>query len=107
MESRQICPDRSWQSIKERFNKTILNKLADYKVTRTQLMKADKAKAAPGKGATEQTGSSRRPYSRSEDEAILKHILEKEDFARVASRELWVEMERLEGVRQCAWTWAV
>ena len=103
MKSRQICPDRSWQSIKERFNKTILNKLADYKVTRTQLMKADKAKAASGKGATEQTGPSRRPYSRSDDEAILKHILGKQDFSRVAGRELWVEMERLEVVSGRSW----
>ena len=99
MESRQICPDRSWQSIKERFNKTILNKLADYKVTRTQLMKADKAR----KVATEQTGPSRRPYSRSDDEAILKHILAKQDFSRVAGRELWVEMERLEVVSGRSW----
>ena len=89
--------------MKERFNKTILNNLANHNVTRTQLMKADKAKAVPGKGATEQTGSSRRPYSRSEDEAILKHILEKEDFARVASRELWMEMERLEVVSGRSW----
>ena len=103
MESRQICPDRSWQSIKERFNKTILNKLANYKVTRTQLMKADKAKPVSGKGASEQTGPSRRPYSRSDDEAILKHILAKQDFSRVAGRELWVEMERLEVVSGRSW----
>ena len=106
MESLGICPDRSWQSIKERFNKTILNNLANFNVTRTQLMKADKARAVAGvsgKGATEQTGSSRRPFSRSDDEAILKHILAKQDFSRVAGNELWVEMERLEVVSGRSW----
>ena len=101
-----ICPDRSWQSMKERFEKKIMTNLAKFNVTRSQLIKADeenKAKGVAGKGATEETAPSRRPYSRSDDEAILKHILKNEDYSRVGGRQLWVEMEQLEVVGGRSW----
>ena len=93
--------------MKERFNKKILTNLARFKVTRTQLIKADEDKAnAPsgvsGKGVTE-TGSSRRPYSRYDDEAILKHLVKNQEYARVAGRDLWVEMEGLGVVSGRSW----
>ena len=89
--------------MKERFKKEILTNLANYKVMRTQLIKADednKAKGVVGKEATEQT---RRPYSRSDDEAILKHILKNKDYSRVGGRQLWIEMEELEVVSGRSW----
>ena len=98
METLGICPGRSWQSMKERFHKKILTNLATYNMTKTQLMKADEDKAG-----TEQTGSSRQPYSRSDDEAILKHIVEGGHFSSVAGNELWIEIERLEVVTGRSW----
>ena len=101
-----ICPDRSWQSMKERFEKKILTNLAKFNVTRSQLIKADedkKAKDVAGKGATEETVPSRRPYSRSDDEAILKHLVKNKDYSRVGGRQLWVEMEQLEVVGGRSW----
>ena len=108
MESAGICPDRSWQSMKERFNKKILTNLARFKVTRTKLIKADEDKAkaltgVSGKGVTEQTGSSRRPYSRSDDKAILNHLVNNQEYARVGGRQLWVEMEGLGVVSGRSW----
>ena len=101
MESKAICPDRSWQSMKERFNKHIIANLDKFKVTKTQLMKADgdKVNAPTRKTATDQAGSSRRPFTRSEDEAILRHILTNEDFSRVGGKKLWTEMEKVVGGR--------
>ena len=92
--------------MKERFKKEILTNLANFNVTRTQLIKADednKAKGVAGKGATEQSWPSRSPYSRSDDEAILKHILKNEDYSRVGGRQLWIEMEELEVVSDRSW----
>ena len=101
MESKAVCPDRSWQSMKERFNKHIIANLDKFKVTKTQLVKADKDKAnAPTrKTASDQAGSSRRPFTRSEDEAILRHILTNEDYSRVGGNKMWTEMEKVVGGR--------
>ena len=101
MESKAVCPDRSWQSMKERFLKHVMVNLDKFKVTKTQLMKADKDKAnAPTrKTATDQAGSSRRPFTRSEDEAILRHILTNEDYSRVGGNKMWTEMETVVGGR--------
>ena len=92
--------------MKERFEKKIMTNLAKFNMTRTQLIKADqenKAKGGSGKGLTEETVPSRRPYSRSDDEAILKHILKNEDYSRVGGRQLWIEMEQLEVVGGRSW----
>ena len=87
--------------MKERFMKHVMVNLDKFKVTKTQLVKADKDKAnAPTrKTATDQAGSSRRPFTRSEDEAILRHILNNEDFSRVGGKKLWTEMEKVVGGR--------
>ena len=87
--------------MKERFNKHIIANLDKFKVTKTQLVKADKDKAnAPTrKTASDQAGSSRQPFTRSEDEAILRHILTNEDFSRVGGKSMWIEMEKLVGGR--------
>ena len=101
MESKAICPDRSWQSMKERFNKHIIANLDKFKVTKTQLIKADgdKGKLATRRPSCDRAGSSRRNYTRSEDEAILRHILNNEDFSRVGGKKLWTEMETVVGGR--------
>ena len=81
--------------------KHVMVNLDKFKVTKTQLVKADKDKAnAPTrKTASDQAGSSRRPFTRSEDEAILRHILTNEDFSRVGGKKLWTEMEKVVGGR--------
>ena len=87
--------------MKERFMKHVMVNLDKFKVTKTQLMKADgdKGKLATRKTATDQAGSSRRPYTRSEDEAILRHILTNEDYSRVGGNKMWTEMETVVGGR--------
>ena len=81
--------------------KHVMVNLDKFKVTKTQLAQADKDKAnAPiRKTATDQAGSSRRPFTRSEDEAILRHILTNEDFSRVGGKKMWTEMETVVGGR--------
>ena len=103
MVSDGICPDRSWHSLKARFNKVILPNLAMYNVTRNQLKTADEANAegVSAKGAARPTGHSR--YKTSDDEAIIKHIVENLDYERVGGNQLWIEMERGEVVSGRSW----
>ena len=82
--------------------KHVMVNLDKFKVTKTQLIEADgdiKGKLETRKTATDQAGSSRRPFTRSEDEAILRHILNNEDFSRVGGKKLWTEMETVVGGR--------
>ena len=82
--------------MKERFKKKILPNLAKFKVTETQLIEADNNNEKEIKGE-------KRPYTRSEDEAILKYILTHEEYSRVGSKMLWVEMEEKEVVAGRTW----
>ena len=75
--------------MKERFKKKILPNLAKLKVTRSQLIEADNNKEKEDK---REKSSSRVPYTRSDDEAILKYILTHKEYSRVGSKKLWVEM---------------
>ena len=82
--------------MKERFKKKILPNLAKFKVTETQLIEADNNNEKEIKGE-------KRPYTKSEDEAILKYILTHEEYSRVGSKMLWVEMEEKEVVAGRTW----
>ena len=71
--------------MKERFKKKILTNLAKFKVTRSQLIEADNNKEKEDK---REKSSSRVPYTRSDDEAILKYILTHKEYSRVGSKML-------------------
>ena len=86
--------------MKERFKKKILTNLDKFKVTRTQLIEADNNKEKENK---REKSRSRVPYTRSDDEAILKYILTHKEYSRVGSKMLWVEMEEKEVVAGRTW----
>ena len=86
--------------MKERFKKKILTNLAKFKVTRAQLKEADNNQEKEDK---RDKSSSRVPYTRSDDEAILKYILTHKEYSRVGSKMLWVEMEEKEVVAGRTW----
>ena len=73
-----MCPGRSWQSIKGRFDKNILPTLNRFGTTRTELSEADgKVKTASAAVVTEEGNApreARMSYSRAEDLAILGFI---------------------------------
>ena len=86
--------------MKERFKKKILTNLDKFKVTRAQLIEADNNQEKEDK---RDKSSSRVPYTRSDDEAILKYILTHKEYSRVGSKMLWVEMEEKEVVAGRTW----
>ena len=86
--------------MKERFKKKILTNLAKFKVTRAQLIEADNNQEKEDK---RDKSSSRVPYTRSDDEAILKYILTHKEYSRVGGKKLWVEMEEKEVVAGRTW----
>ena len=101
MQAEDVCPDRSWQSMKNRFNTKILPNLANFDVTRAQLMKIDEAKSKGVMRATKPTGPA--PYAKADSEAILNYIVKNQDYGRVGGRSLWVEMEAKEVVSDRSW----
>ena len=108
MESQAVCPGRSWQSLKERFDKHILPNLNRFGTNRTQLAEADgKAKTAPAAVLTEEGNGTirevRKSYVRAEDLAILGFIADNKRYGDVGGVEMWKLMEEREVVVGRSW----
>ena len=107
MESQGVCPGRSWQSLKGRFDKHILPSLNRFGVNRTQLAEADgKAKSASAAVLAEEgnrTREVRMSYTRAEDLAILGFIADNKRFGDVGGVEMWKLMEEREVVVSRSW----
>ena len=102
-----MCPGRSWQSIKGRFDKHILPTLNRFGTSRTQLAEADgKAKTAPAAVVAEGGNVSREvrmSYVRSEDLAILSFIADNKRYGDVGGVDMWKLMEQREVVVGRSW----
>ena len=102
-----MCPGRSWQSLKGRFDKHILPSLNRFGVNRTQLAEADgKAKTASAAVLAEEgnrTREVRMSYTRTEDLAILGFIADNKRFGDVGGVEMWKLMEEREVVVGRSW----
>lgn len=102
-----MCPGRSWQSIKGRFDKHILPTLNRFGTTRTQLAEADgKAKTAPAAVVAEEGNVSREvrvSYVRAEDLAILGFIADNKRYGDVGGVDMWKLMEQREVVVGRSW----
>ena len=104
METQGVCPGRSWQSIKGRFDKHILPTLNRFGTTRTELSEADgKVKTALATVVAEEGNASRvvgMSYSRAEDLAILGFITDNKCFGGV---DMWKLMEQKEVLVGRSW----
>ena len=109
MESQGVCPGRSWQSIKGRFDKHILPTLNRFGTNRTQLAEADgKVKMAPAAVVAEDgnvtvTREVRISYVRAEDLAILGFIADNKRYGDVGGVDMWKLMEQREVVVGRSW----
>ena len=104
MEKDWICPGRTWQSLRERFDKNIVNKLEQFGVSKKQLMEADK-KIKDGKDEQVIRGFRQNAnyYTRDEDLKIIKFIIDKKRFDDVKGNELWQVMEDRKVVEGRSW----
>ena len=104
MEQDWICPGRTWQSLRERFDKNIVKRLEQFGVSKTQLMEADK-RIIDGKDQQVIRGFRQNAnyYTRDEDLKIIKFIIEKKRFDDVKGNELWQVMEDRKVVEGRSW----
>lgn len=106
MEAHNICPHRTWQSMKARWDKFLSKSLAKYKVTEADLTAADRRVYGniggdPSRSSSTsddsdrrsevsaRTGGQRRAYTREEDIKIIKHLLQSRRYLEVKGREMW------------------
>merc|ERR1719192_3062228 len=86
MEEDWICPGRTWQSLRERFEKHIEVNLRQFGVTKTDLIKVDREnKVESIKGLRKNV----KYYSKDEDVKIINFIIDNKRFEDVKGNELW------------------
>ena len=102
MEAHNICPHRTWQAMKARWDKFLSKSLAKYKVTEEDLKAADQriygdigndssmdddTNMMPS--VSTRTGGQRRAYTSEEDVKIIEHLLQNRRHLEVRGREMW------------------
>lgn len=113
IERSNILPGRSWQSLKNRFQKSILKKMGnlEFGVTVEELKEADRkiygVESDEDKDEDEDAGEKekpiRRPYSIAEDKKILGYILENKRFADTGGRAFWINLEESNVLNDRTW----
>jgi len=106
MERTGVCPGRSWQSLKGRFDKHIHFNLNKFGVSKTDLVEADTKKKdettevaeVEGRGVARRAG-----YTAREDATILGFIAENRRQGDVGGVELWKLMEERKVVEGRSW----
>ena len=114
MQAQEICPNRTWQSMKARWEKFIIKDLAKYDVTVRQLETAhrriygqdeddDDSGAETEKENRREARKNAKMYSRQEDKKIIKYILENRRWEDVKGRAMWELLEQREIVPGRTW----
>ena len=101
MEEDWICPGRTWQSLRERFEKHIDTKLRQFGVSRQQLLDRDKEL-----NKSSNSGEAKKPmrnYTKQEDLMIIQFICDNKRFADVKGNEVWKLMEERKVVDGRSW----
>ena len=90
MEDEQVCPGRTWQALRERFEKHIEPNLRQFGSSKTDMVKADR-----NHNITKQTAGRKNCnfYSTEEDLRIIRFIVDNRRFLDVGGNELWKIME--------------
>ena len=106
METSGVCPGRTWQSLKGRFDKHILFNLNKFGVSKTDLMEADRRQKDKGMEVAKVEGGDvarRAGYTPREDATILAFIAENRRQGHVGGVELWKLMEKRGVVEGRSW----
>jgi len=105
MANSNICPGRTWQSMKQRWDKFIMKRLDKFGLSIEEMEDNDarESSAAGDNDEADMTvhNSSMRGYRRNanyyttaEDEKIIDYIIKHNKFTGLGGNALWVEMER-------------
>ena len=100
MENSGICPGRTWQSMKQKWNKYVMKRLDKFGVTIEEMELNDMSEfsAAEFKDETETNYTTAEDdYTNAEDEKILNYIMKNNKFKDLGGNALWLVME-LKGV---------
>ena len=101
--SAMVCPGRSWQSLKERFNKTTCNHLHVFGIKKRDLIEGGgenrQAVAVYVQPSENDEASPRKrrrgpPFSRKEENSIVKYFLEKGNYSYRRGNLVWKQMEQ-------------
>ena len=90
MEEDWVCPGRTWHSLRERFVKHIKPHLRHFGLSKSDLLKADRAHNISKQNAGRKNCNF---YSKEEDLKIISFIVDNKRFLDVGGNELWKLME--------------
>jgi hypothetical protein len=113
MEEDWICPGRTWQSLRERFDKSIEKNLKLFGVSQEQLKEVDRNLKVSSKEVVEKENEDDQQvrgfrqnanyYTRVEDLNIIKFIAENKRYDNVGGNEVWQVMEERKVVEGRSW----
>jgi len=103
MESKKICPNRTWQSMKGRWEKFLSRNLGTYNLDVEDLIEADVKVFGQSKDDGIEDEADRQSlrghragvkfYTEEEDLKLIHHILENRRYHDVKGREMWQALE--------------
>jgi hypothetical protein len=114
MEDREICPGRTWQSMKQRWEKFISKSLDKFGVTAEELEERDVQEGSE-MGNDDETDMSQdissmrgyrsgaNYYTAADDQKILDYIVQNKRFSHLGGRALWQMMENEEVLPGRTW----
>ncbi|XP_067127617.1 uncharacterized protein [Centruroides vittatus] len=101
MQDRKVLPQRTWQSLKERFIKRIIPNIHTFDLDPKQR----KALLRPfGRVDSEESASGDEDFefSKADDMAILTFILDNDNYLRIKKESLWQELKQ-KYIPYCSW----
>ena len=108
MEDDWICPGRTWQSLRTRFDKSILKNLKHFGVKEEQLIEVDRKLRGPQNaelGDLNPRGFRQnvKYYTKAEDLKVLNFIAENRRFEDVRGNEVWQVIEERRVLEGRSW----
>jgi len=97
--TKEICPGRSWYSLKERFEKHISKNLNTFGLTRDDLLRVDEYMKNCKQGFRNNSNL----YTKNEDLLIIKFINDNKRFQDVKGNDLWKTMEQRNVLEDRSW----
>ncbi|KAJ9584174.1 hypothetical protein L9F63_021471, partial [Diploptera punctata] len=107
MEAKKICPDRTWQSLKEQFLKKILPNINTFKLSKEQVRKfktreSDETSFASSEDSVSASVSKqkKRNYTKHEKIQILQQVINRKAYEYVRGRRFWERRWKQKGLKE-------
>lgn len=101
MEDRKVLPKRTWQSLKERFVKKIIPNIHTFNLDPKQ-RKAFQRPFGCVSSDDSMSGDENYEFSQKDDLAIIKYLLDDENYLRIRKASVWQELEQ-KSIMCCPW----